>query len=456
MDPKLLPLEYGGNLTRAIAGTAATRTLLIALGLAADVIVARTLGPRSRGEYAAVMLGAMFLAQVLDFGLPTASTYLVARQPAWDGSLLTNHLVFAAIGLCVITPLTYYLASALATDFVAIHGSDVITAALGLVAVTVTLNHLNGILLGRQAIGRANLAALSASCTFLICILLLSSTSTITLSSIVLSHLLSRGIACAYALATLHIGGRMRPDASILSESLHYGSRVYVASLATLTNYRLDQLLVVSMLGPVQLGFYVIARGLGERLYLLPEAIATVMLPVVAAGSRADATARTSAILRLTSLCACCAVAVTAVTGPLLVPLVYGDAYSPVVFPLSALLPGVVALSASKVLAADLAGRGKPDYAMWGSILCVVLGLGLDLAFIPSLGITGAALAASISNTVSAAMFVAFFRRRTGASLRSLFLFTRADARSAVCTMQAVLRADRSRGSARTRGLDGP
>ena len=108
------------------------------------------------------------------------------------------------------------------------------------------------------------------------------------------------------------------------------------------------------------------------------------------------------------------------------------------------LLPGVLTLGTGKVLAAVVTGRGFPRYMMYAGILSAAVTVTMYFVLIPILGEWGAALASSISYTLSTLIVVAFFRRVTRVPLRRALVPTRADLgdyREAIGQLRAHLRA---------------
>jgi O-antigen/teichoic acid export membrane protein len=96
-----------------------------------------------------------------------------------------------------------------------------------------------------------------------------------------------------------------------------------------------------------------------------------------------------------------------------IIAMLFGQRFVPAVQPLLLLLPGVIMLSTSKVLCGDLAGRGKPGYAMMSSVIGLVVNIPCCYFLIPKWGINGAAVASSISYSISAIIVIIAFSRLT-------------------------------------------
>ena len=83
----------------ALLGTIASRGILVGLGLATSILVARGLGPQGRGEFAVAITVAAVGVQLANVGLHTASAWTVSKDQALLGRLIGNGLlVSAAVG----------------------------------------------------------------------------------------------------------------------------------------------------------------------------------------------------------------------------------------------------------------------------------------------------------------------------------------------------------------------
>jgi O-antigen/teichoic acid export membrane protein len=86
---------------------------------------------------------------------------------------------------------------------------------------------------------------------------------------------------------------------------------------------------------------------------------------------------------------------VAAALGPVLLPLVFGDAYRGAVAPFLWLLPSAIGFVASAVFSNALLASGAPALSSLGPVVALTVGVTLDLLLIPRLGASGAAIAAS-------------------------------------------------------------
>ena len=105
---------------------------------------------------------------------------------------------------------------------------------------------------------------------------------------------------------------------------------------------------------------------------------------------------------------------VLALVARWIVLLLYSKAFLPAVGALQALLVGIVALSASRVLSNDIAGRGFPKVNIYTGLSAVTTNIGLNILWILRYGIVGAAWASTVSYTVSFLTALFFYCRLSG------------------------------------------
>ena len=136
--------------------------------------------------------------------------------------------------------------------------------------------------------------------------------------------------------------------------------------MAAYLNYRVDELIIAALLPPEQLGFYVIAVGLVERLWILPGSVANALLPHLTM-SREHDPALPAVIARHVIIWTGAACLLIFALADLVVQVLYSSAFAPTIAPVRWLLPGIFTLSIGRVLVAELLAREKSRYLLWAS-----------------------------------------------------------------------------------------
>jgi O-antigen/teichoic acid export membrane protein len=204
---------------------------------------------------------------------------------------------------------------------------------------------------------------------------------------------------------------------------LGYGLRSHGGNVSGLLNERLDQLLIAVFLAPARLGIYVVAVTMTSLTTLIGSSVAMVALPTIS--RLTDATEKQAAVRHFVWITFLASAAVTIplilLSGPLL-RFFFGEAYSEAGGVTRILLPASIALSTNRALSASLRGLGYPADAGISEFIALgvtVVGLAILL---PTIGLTGAAIASLLAYTTSSGWQLRRLSRRFQTPLTSAFL----------------------------------
>ena len=211
-----------------------------------------------------------------------------------------------------------------------------------------------------------------------------------------------------------------------LLSALSLGVRGQLGNLATFFNYRLDVFIVNAFLNPAQVGLYAVGVVVSEALWQIPNAAAVALVPRTARTMEKQADF-TCLITRQVVLIALASGVLMAALSPALIPLVFGRAFTESVAVIWWILPGTVALSLGKVVAAALVGRRKPQFSSIFSVVSLVVTIVLDLRLIPTMGIRGAALASSAAYLLNTVLLTATLKHELGVRWKNLIVPSRSE-----------------------------
>ena len=212
-----------------------------------------------------------------------------------------------------------------------------------------------------------------------------------------------------------------------LLSALSLGVRGQLGNLATFFNYRLDVFVVNAFLNPAQVGLYAVGVVVSEALWQIPNAAAVALVPRTARTMETGAVEFTCLITRQVVLIALASGTVMALLSPVVIPLVFGSAFAESVAVIWWILPGTVALSLGKVVAAVLVGRKKPQFSSIFAIVSLMVTVVLDLKLIPTMGIRGAALASSAAYLLNASLLAIALKRELKVRWKELIVPSRAE-----------------------------
>lgn len=171
----------------------------------------------------------------------------------------------------------------------------------------------------------------------------------------------------------------------------------HVSVLVNFLNYRLDLWVLQNFMGSGAVGIYSLAVNLAQFIWLIPGAIAVVLLPYFLASSKDEASTALAFFSRFNFMVSLLLASVGASLASFLIPRVYGSAFSQAVGPFRLLLVAVVAGSFTKVFSLFIVARGDVIHNLVATSVGLVLTATLDLTLIPALGIQGACIATGVS-----------------------------------------------------------
>jgi O-antigen/teichoic acid export membrane protein len=174
--------------------------------------------------------------------------------------------------------------------------------------------------------------------------------------------------------------------------------------------------LVNFFLGPAAAGVYVIAVQLGERLWMLSQSVSTVILPRLAELSNEEGKRQqlTPLITRWVLWITFSFAILFGVISYPLIALLFGKEFLSGVLPLLLLLPGITVMAPARVLANDIAARGRPGLNAYSSCAALLVNIAGNLMLIPTYGLAGAAVATSAAYIVIFSLCLWMHYRFTG------------------------------------------
>lgn len=381
---------------------------ILLVGLVTNVVVSRMLGPDGRGEYQLVLSLAATLAAVgalsgelglsQRFGKSDNDKDVTIATGMW-GALL----VALAVGGGVL------LAAYVILDSEHQHYAFILSVATAL-AVMDTWNQRTLFLLGRP-IAAALCSATAVSLALAVVVAVAVSPRLLTPELALVAYV--TGLAVGTVGTLLAVRPQVGAFAvGALRDLLSLGLRYHPGQVALGLLMRVDVLLLGALGTLASVGQYSVAVALTSPLVVVGTTVSTTFLERQYSSAVGDDAVEALRLARLTSavvLPLCVAIGVVA---PLMVPLVWGEAFRGSVPLLWILLVGVLAMSAQRPFGNYFVRRGHSRATNVRAILgattaCVLCGL-----LIPVLGGVGAAIASSISYLVYAVTSLVFFAQR--------------------------------------------
>lgn len=420
------------SLFRQSALTFVTRIVVTLVNIPISMIVARVLGAEGQGIYSAAITFPNLWAGFGLCGLDAAFLYFVSRDRRALGPVVANSAWTLLLGAIILLP-TYVL---LLEPLVGAEGQAIRPYLLlsALIVPLILARHLTlSLFLALGRVERYNVLQLVSQLALLVLVaagLLAADFGTrwaiVAYQLSLVAFLVPAWIWLRRAL-TSEDRAALRASGPLFREGMAYGLKGHLGSILQQFSYRFDTVLVLRWLGTAAQGYYSIAVLLAEKLSHITASVQLVLFPRIASVSREEADWITPQACRVTGAIMVVAAALLGAVGRLLVRLFYGAEYDPALPAFYALLPGVVGLTVSNILWSDLSGRNRRVEVTAAMSAGFALNLVLNVFWIRSHGIAGAAWASTVSYTVQSAIMSLFFWRITGTPPHRLVVPERTD-----------------------------
>ena len=404
-----------------------TKVVNLAVRLVFSILLARMLGPEAKGIYSLVLLFASLFVTFLSFGVGPATVYFTAkadypRKVILENSFLAT-LILGIAGIILGVILLLVTGQLIYPEI----PRELLYLSLLLIPLNVFIKQLaTQYLLGINRIDRYNLAEFgSVFIPFafsLGSILLFGRNLSAVIGSRVIGFTLLAGLL--YYWLRQSVGGfSFDLNRGFIKDVYQYGIKAYLGNVIGFLNYRVELFLLGYFLPMAAVGYYSIAVGLAEMLWLVSQSAGTMIFPMVSAEQDEDRKKNfTPLVMRTVVGITLLGVLILFFLAGWFIPLVYSELYNPSVPLFKILLPGIVFVSGSRVLANDIAGRGKPILNTYIGGVGLVIQVVLNLSMIPLYGARGAAWASSIAYLLILIIRLVVYMRVSGNDLLSVIL----------------------------------
>jgi O-antigen/teichoic acid export membrane protein len=381
---------------------------------AATVLIARALGPAGRGLYAypAALLGIM--VALAHIGLEFAQIYLAGQgrdlRRMWaDATLLSVVLgALCCAGLALVIIVYPRASGGLPLAWLAVPAGIVPFQLMNLY--WASLLQLGGRLV------RAAWATWCGAAVQAAAVAVLYVRHELTPFRVLLLLAMMNGATWLLLLLACRQAGlvTVRVDTRLLRESVAVSVKAYGAQTTFFLVLRADQVLVRAYAGYGQLGLYAFASTIAELLWLLTDPLSAALVPHQVRASAREGRRLSFAMARR-SLWILLTTAVLAwLLAPFAVRVVYGPEFVGAVPALRLLLPGVVALGATRPLRSMLLKEGRAVALSVLGFSALGANVALNILLLPRIGIRGASIASSLCYAALAVTFTIMARRHPG------------------------------------------
>jgi len=403
-------------LKRNIKLVFSTNALMLSSGVVTSLLSAWALGPAGRGDLIVVLMWPAIFSMVAQIGLPQAYRFWTAKRPECVSALFSNAVIFTlVVGL-----ITLGLSEIMIPHLIGERSPEVLRLAriyLLMIPVMMLTDLTRGLLEGARRftwVGALRLILFGVQCGSYIVLWLIGR---LTLASA--SYTMLFALVASLLLSLVAVWRELTPDwepkLSELANTLRYGIRDYPGVLTEFVNWRLDLMMLVGMASSSSVGLYAVALRLADITSTLASSVSDALMPEVAAAKKAEeATRKVTRSLRLTLGAHLLILVPLWLATPYVIRFAYGEKFVPVTNVLRLLMIASVVWSAGAIVISGLNGLGHPGLSAIARIAAAVVMVFALLAWLPSRGIQGAALASITGYSVMfvVALFWLLWRRQ--------------------------------------------
>jgi len=255
-----------------------------------------------------------------------------------------------------------------------------------------------------------------------------ASTSSVTYSYFVFFTLQGIVLALLYFIQHRRIAAILLPDWREMRLLLRYSLLALLTNVIFFFVYRVDYWFVYQYRTAAELGNYIQASKLGQMLLVIPQVMASAVLPQTASNTLTEEVRRSLVIIfRLLIQFFLFLAVIVAVVGKWVFPLILGNTFNQVYIPFLILLPGVLSLSILSLLSAYFGGKGRMKINLAGACIALLIAIAGDIMLVPLYGIPAAAFISTVAYTANMFFSLWHFKKSYAFTIKEMITFSRAD-----------------------------
>ena len=412
---------------RDIIGVFNSNVFSIIAGLLTSIILARVLGPDKFGIYTALVIIPVIVVSLTNLGVRGSAIFHVGK-----GKFNKDELVSSVIVLLIIASALGMIISCIAYLIYDEPSFSILMIGLVLLVIPsrLAIIYFGGIFLGNDEIKKANQMNWITNALNLVIIVILVWGLSFEIMGAIIAFLVSGSVVAIYGFLLIRRSHRirLRIHKEIIKSLLRLGVLFSISFFILQLNYRIDILLIEKLRDATEVGIYSIGASVAEQLWQLPLAIGIVVFSRTAnAVDREAMAATTGVLLRLSFLFSVVLALIMYFLVPVLIPLIFGEAYIASIRIIQLILPGIIMVVIFRILSGHLAGLGRPEITLYIFLPALVLNILLNLLWIPEYGGRGAAMATNVSYTAGSIGYMIAYSRILKTPLFQILAFRKSD-----------------------------
>jgi O-antigen/teichoic acid export membrane protein len=402
--------------------------LVILLGLVGSIILARWLGPSQRGIFAAIILIPNIIQFSINFGLSSATIYFSAQSNSDKNTIWSNLLLLGFIQSIIGLLIGYFVIN----FYLQKYGIEIVnlghlylwTIPVGLFGMYATY-----ILQGASHFKIINFLRCIVPIGYCLGIIWFRFQQTLSIEILVYLQLIIQSsyliIAIFFLYKILLNQFLFRIEYKFILQMLRYSIKVWFGDISQLANSRIDQFLIGGLLSSRDLGIYTVAISVSGFTGVFADAVRTIMMPSVTnKESFQEKIKETLNFFKKYWIFSIFFHVIFASSLPILIPFVFGSAYSESIIICQILVIGSFFINAKTVLGGGVLGMGFPEIMSYVEAIGMVISLIFSILMIKIYGLMGVPLAITFSYFSQFAWLI-FFTNKKGISTNNLLYISR-------------------------------
>jgi O-antigen/teichoic acid export membrane protein len=392
----------------------------IPLGFIITVALGRYLGAGDLGLYRMTSTIYGLVALIATFGIPSATIKYVAEykeERDKTNQIVSSGIIISSLLGIVFTALFYFLAASFASMFEMPDLSHLLKILSPIFPFVLVNGTLLGLLNGIRQMKK------HAAATILQSILMIAITVPLIyygfgVAGAVIGTVSSSVGTWLFLILTTRNYFEITFKNYILTAKkiLSFSWKILMASAINQVNYWADTLLIGYFLTSDDLGHYAVAISFSRFLWLIPNAVQRITYPTTSTyWAKKNYTALNKMIDKSMKHTASILLPMGLVTGLFardIITLIFGEAFIHSVLPLQILIIGTVTNGAiTRCIGGSLSGIGRPDIGLKIVSVSAATNIVLNILLIPRFGITGGAIATTVSLTLLTLLAIFFIRK---------------------------------------------
>jgi len=395
--------------------------------LLAVILLTRILGTEGFGLYYALLVIPIIVVSFTNLGIRGASIFMIGQKKYSDDKIVSSILlilIFTSLIGIILSIGAYYI----------FNEPEYTITIIGLVVLIIPFRlaivYIAGVFFGKDEIRKANQFEWSINLLNFIFVAVLVWWLRLGLLGAVISISVANVIVGLWGIYLVFqkFNIELKFNSPIIKQLLRLGIMFSFTFFVIQLNYRLDILLLEKLSTNHEVGIYSLGVHIAEQLWQIPFAISIVLFSRTAnLEDQNIITQSTISLARLSFVLIFVLSIIVLIVAPYLIPLVFGISFAPSVDILFLMLPGVIILVIFRVLSGQLAGMGKPHYAIYAFAPALIINIGLNILWIPEYGGKGAAWASNVSYTLGTIAYWIIYSRLLKVDYIEIFKFKKSD-----------------------------